>query len=426
MGVSFDDGDSTKLKGADDTVIGNDGDRLKIDFPPSVVAATNSTASTLTAGSTFTGAWIDVLQYQMVSLTVRASHASAAQGVKIEWSTNGTDVDADDLFSHAGTHGDQWSFGITTQYMRVRYTNGGTNQTSFRLQTILHRNAHKPSSHRIGDDVEADDDAELMKTVLTGQKISDGSYKNVSVDDDGNLIVNTPTAAFAGGFNFGVIQTSSATEVQVLKTAYTEQSSNAQRSIVSTSTNDSSAGTGARTVRITFLKADFTGPFTEDITMNGTTAVDTASSEICYIERIEVLTVGSTGSNVGTLNLKTTTGGGGSTFASVAATDNTTLWAHHYVPTGKVANITGISLSNDKSSIDSGGQFRLKAKVLDVANAVDEQITETLRYFAQDSTYTRNYSSPIVVAGPARICGHVLPDNGTNMVSRCAFDFYEQ
>lgn len=195
MGGYVYDGDSTKIKGPDDTEIGNVGDRLKVDSAAAanVVSSGNSSTATLTAGSTFTGSWVDVLDYEGISIQVKASHASAADGVKIEWSANGSTVHADDLFNHAGTHGDQWTFGTPAQYFRIRYVNGGTNQSSFSLQTILHRAGFKPSSHRIGDMVDDDDDAELTKTVITGRD-SLGVYRTASVDEDGNL-----TTAIAPG-----------------------------------------------------------------------------------------------------------------------------------------------------------------------------------------------------------------------------------
>ena len=137
----------------------------------------------------------------------------------------------------------------------------------------------------------------------------------------------------------------------VRKTAYTEQTSNAQRSIVSSSASDTSAGTGARTVKVTYYDVSGNGPFTETLTMNGTSAVNTVSTTICFVERIEVLSYGSFGANVGTISLKAATGGGGATVFSIAIGDNTTLQAHHYVATGKIGYIKSVTVSS--SSGDS-------------------------------------------------------------------------
>lgn len=70
--------------------------------------------------------------------------------------------------------------------------------------------------------------------------------------------------------------------------------------IVSTSTSDASAGVGARTVRVSGLTDWDTAEVTETVTMNGTTPVNTANSYV-IINRMKVLTSGTTNINVGTI-----------------------------------------------------------------------------------------------------------------------------
>jgi hypothetical protein len=72
--------------------------------------------------------------------------------------------------------------------------------------------------------------------------------------------------------------------------------------IVSSSANDDGdpAGTGARTIRVYGLKTWDLAETSEDITMNGTTPVNTAQSYV-IIHRMKVLTCGSAGPNAGTI-----------------------------------------------------------------------------------------------------------------------------
>lgn len=71
--------------------------------------------------------------------------------------------------------------------------------------------------------------------------------------------------------------------------------------IVSSSASDTSAGVGARTVRIYGLKTwDDATESSEDITLNGTTDVATTNSWV-IIHRMEVVTWGATNINVGTI-----------------------------------------------------------------------------------------------------------------------------
>lgn len=71
-----------------------------------------------------------------------------------------------------------------------------------------------------------------------------------------------------------------------------------QHAIASSSGSDSSAGVGARTVRIRGLIDWDTPEVIEDIVMNGTTSVTTTQSYV-IINSMEVLTKGATSSNVG-------------------------------------------------------------------------------------------------------------------------------
>jgi len=95
--------------------------------------------------------------------------------------------------------------------------------------------------------------------------------------------------------------------------------------IVSDSANDSSSGTGARTIKITGLQhsqSSSVHTFTElsqTLTMNGTTNV-AVSTNFYRITKIEVLTAGSTGVNQG--NIKIFNTGSSAIFGCMAAGDN--------------------------------------------------------------------------------------------------------
>jgi hypothetical protein len=237
--------------------------------------------------------------------------------------------------------------------------------------------------------------------------------------------LSTSNTGIASGF----IGTAATTQVAVRNTTYTEQTANAQRSIVSTSANDAAAGTGARTVRIIYYTAAFLGPYTEILTMNGLTPVNTVNTDICYIEKMEILTVGSNNFAVGTINLKAAAAGAGATIGSItagAAGDNTTFWAHHYVATGRFCFITGMSAAHTGNTTTSGGLFVLKIKQLGITNAAENQVADFLRSYGQSSTTQRNYGTPIKIFGPARIVMYVSPEAATANTMRGAFDFYDQ
>lgn len=217
----------------------------------------------------------------------------------------------------------------------------------------------------------------------------------------------------------------------VRQTTYVEQTTDAQRSIVSTSASDSSAGTGARTVKITYLDATGAGPFTETITLNGLTAVNTVATDICFVESIMVETVGSNGSNVGTLNLYTGTGATGTIFAAVGlgavATgvgDNQTFYAHHYVPTGKT--LRGYIVTAGIIAAAGGGSSVTVIRYRNPTSAISPwQMASDFINSAQGNSLVRPYSVSIEIPGPAVILAYATPANN-NSIATCSFDFSEQ
>jgi hypothetical protein len=243
----------------------------------------------------------------------------------------------------------------------------------------------------------------------------------LSVDSSGRLVTSSLTG-FGADFAFGDITTAARTRVLVRRTTYTEQTTDAQRRLISSSANDTAAGTGARTVKITYFNSTGAGPFTETVTLNGTTAVNTVATNIRFIEQIEVLTAGSGGANAGTISIQTLAA---VTFGSIAIGDNQTFWCHHYIPTGKTCNITGISCGHNGTTVGSGALFTLNAKYLSITNSVETQISDFVRLYGQTSTFARTYTSPIKIIGPARIQTYVTPETSSSTTYRAAFDFFE-
>lgn len=390
-----------------------------------IVSSLNSTTAVLSGGATFTGTFEEILEYANITIMLKPSHASGTLGFSIQWSSDGTNIDSSDDFTVAAGAGKQYSFGVMGRYFRVKYVNGATLQTSFRLQTIMHPIGGKPSSHRIADAIVDDDDAELVKAVISG-KDPNGTYQTVRVDSDGALVASPPNFVYNGTFCFGdVALTVLGTNSAIRRTAYTEQTTNAQRSIGSSSALDTAAGTGARTVKITYFDATGAGPFTETVTLNGITSVNTVSSTICFIEKMEITTVGATGANAGTITLHAAAAGLGVTIGTIAVGDLQTFWAHHYVAINKTCEITAFSVGHTGTTVGSGARFFMRSFPIGVSNAVEVVVSDFVRLYGQSSTITRNYGSPIEVLGPARIIAYANAETGTLTTYIASFDFFE-
>lgn len=116
-----------------------------------IVSTVNSSTATLTANSVFTGTSEQVKDYAMIQISVIASHISAVDGLSVQQSQDNSNWDFTDTYTVAATTGKVFSFQPSARYFRVIYTNGGTGQTYFRLQTIFHTTASKTSSQRTQD-----------------------------------------------------------------------------------------------------------------------------------------------------------------------------------------------------------------------------------------------------------------------------------
>ena len=248
-------------------------------------------------------------------------------------------------------------------------------------------------------------------------------------DNFGNPVVVEMDWASAFGLIPGLISgratgytaTSATSGKAIRATTYTPQGTNAQRSVNSTSANDTSAGSGARTVLITYLDTSFALK-TTTVTLNGTTAVATSVSDIAFIESIQVATVGTQGGgNVGTIQLWTANNGTGSIWASIAASDNTTYYAHHYVPAGVscyLLNIHGGStaVAGAITLNRSGGPLTVTAPQVGIGG--------TFNYLAGGSE-DHVYRVPVAIPGPDLVWIVTRPNAATASTSYGTFEYVQ-
>jgi len=214
----------------------------------------------------------------------------------------------------------------------------------------------------------------------------------------------------------------SATSGKVIRaTTYTPQGTNAQRSVNSTSANDTSAGTGARTVTVNFLDTTMASLQSETVTLNGTTAVNTVTTSLALIENIVVGSVGSGGGNAGTLQIFTATAGGGSVWGSVAASDNQTFWAHHYVPSG----VTCYILNFSAGATVVAGQCNLNHSGNPLgANIPQLQIGTTIMHVGA-GTWDHTFEVPLGVPGPDLVWLTERPVAATASTAVAGFEYMQ-
>ena len=165
--------------------------------------------------------------------------------------------------------------------------------------------------------------------------------------------------------------------------------------VSSSSANDTAAGTGARTVEIYGLDADY-NEISEIVTLNGQTAVNTTKSYL-RINRGVVRSAGSGGANAGTIYAGTgtvTSGVPANVYLSINGDgDNQTLMSLWTVPAGYTAFLTKMTLSTGTST---NTKAVLNASL--VARPYGEVFQVKERFTLTDGTHEQFYTFPLSFA----------------------------
>ena len=117
-----------------------------------------------------------------------------------------------------------------------------------------------------------------------------------------------------------------------------------QMTIVSDNANDTSAGSGARTVKVHYL--DASGNYTHEIvTLNGTTPVNTTATNIRFIQQITVQTLGTFGGkNAGNITIYSTATPA-NIFARIVAGNNVSMSSARMIPNGNTFMLKNVVVS---------------------------------------------------------------------------------
>lgn len=389
----------------------------------------NSTDTLLGAGEAFTGTAGDLNGYASILVTVFADVASATDGLSMQFSHSDPAVSADwhesDAFTiDAGAY-KTFTFQPVDRWFRIVYTNGAAPQGNFHLNVQLHSVAPKPSSHRLADDLSTQDDATLVKAVLAAEK-PNGIVTNIDSTAGGNLKVSVeefdPSAGqvppevaipkglitgYSGVNKFGKtvnVDSGVATDIWdgandapgAASPIWVPPTQARIHAITSTNDNDGKTGapssTGARTIRVYGLTDWDTAESSEDITLDGTTPVNTVNSYV-IIHRMKVLTSGASGPNLGVI--KATAATDGTVTAEIVVGDGQTQMAIYGIPSTQTAYVTNFYASCERSS-PTGVHVDIKLLwVFDVENQPTvRQVKHTLGLDQEGSTYVRHEYNP--------------------------------
>lgn len=160
-----------------------------MEHAPNLVDSGNSSTSTLTSGSTFTGTGVDVLHYDSVTIQIFANQDSASSGMRFEFSNDNSNWDVSHQHDYKASTGRVFQFATHSRYFRVVFVNGGTGQGTFRLQTLLRHNTAATTIRRLDQQEAPDRSSIINKSVLMGQEAGTGNFLPVEANSLGALEV---------------------------------------------------------------------------------------------------------------------------------------------------------------------------------------------------------------------------------------------
>ena len=132
-----------------------------------------------------------------------------------------------------------------------------------------------------------------------------------------------------------------------------------QMSVVSTSANDTAAGTGVRMIIIFYVDDQYNQQLTQ-VTLNGLTPVLTTPTNILRINKVFSASVGSGGSAAGNITVTN----GGNTYARIDATYTASRQAVGTVPSNMYGYITSCVFSGCSTTVGEFIEVDLRASAL--------------------------------------------------------------
>jgi hypothetical protein len=156
------------------------------------VSTSNSTALPLSANASWAGSWVDVSDYPSLVVTCKTDVAGT---LYIYFSPDATNVDSSLTFTVDAATNEVHRVSITRKYCKIAFTNGSSDQTYMRLQTLFGSQFTLTSS--LNSTIQNDADTILSRSILTGVQNS-GSYQNVPVNQFGMIktVISEPRLPF--------------------------------------------------------------------------------------------------------------------------------------------------------------------------------------------------------------------------------------
>lgn len=140
-----------------------------------------------------------------------------------------------------------------------------------------------------------------------------------------------------------------------------------QMEIVSSSANDASGGTGARTVEIFYLNGSY-AEMSEIVTLNGLTPVTTVATDIFRVNTFRVKTVGTGKQNAGNIDIRHLTDT--PIYSRIATGTNRAMNCVYTVPAGKELYVFNLLFSAGGNTANRPVRFITKTTYDNISNTI--------------------------------------------------------
>jgi len=223
---------------------------------------------------------------------------------------------------------------VTRPYFRMRIINGSSAQSI--LRTSIMGDEYQVLTSPLNLAVQQDADAIISRTVDSEISITSGLFTGYS-------IINK------FGYNSDIDTGSTPEDIWEGNGLYTgfPDSTVETISVVSTSADDASSGTGARTIRISGLDTDYNVQ-SETITLNGLTPVNSVG-QYRRVHTATISSVGTLGVNQGIITVKHTTTTA-NIFLAMQIGRNQTNCSAYTVPAGYTAHMRNIHIASESTT----------------------------------------------------------------------------
>jgi len=169
-----------------------------------VVDTNNSSTATLGAGGVFTGTSTDVTNYPSLVLYVYSDVNSATGGVSVQFSSDGThwDETASTTFTTGGTAFTD-PLAVRGHYYRIVYTNGGSIQGVFRLQTVLKSASSTGDVLELSDTPVTTSHGQLTQSVPMAKNAATSVFVRAEAAGSADAVANPTNVVESGALLFG-------------------------------------------------------------------------------------------------------------------------------------------------------------------------------------------------------------------------------